>query len=251
MALMAARGEIGPMPDYALFADTGWEPRKVYDWLDWLETQLPFPVRRISGGNILDHIVRNTNKTGQRFASVPWFTENGGMGRRQCTREFKVDPLMKAQRALLGYPPRVRIPEGSCEVWIGISMDEMQRMKDARNKWQRNRWPLIEMGMSRRDCLKWMAERQYPTPPKSACIGCPYHSDAMWRDMRDNDPESWESAVEADKILRAGGTNQKMKHAQFMHRSLIPLAEVDLSTSAERGQVEFGFLQECDGMCGV
>jgi len=29
------------------------------------------------------------------------------------------------------------------------------------------------------------------------------------------------------------------------------LSEVDLSTPAERGQKEFGFLQECDGMCGV
>ena len=248
MALMAARGDIGPMPDYALFADTGWEPARVYDWLDWLETRLPFPVKRISGGNILDHIVRTD---GGRSASVPWFTANGGMARRQCTVEFKVNPLKKAQRALLGYLPRVRIPEGACEVWIGISMDEIQRMKDAPNKWQKNRWPLIEMGMSRRDCLKWMAERQYPTPPKSACIGCPYHSNAMWRDMRDNDPESWANAVETDKILRAGGTNRKMKHAQYMHRSLKPLDEVDLSTPSERGQIEFGFLQECDGMCGV
>lgn len=27
MALMAAHGEIGPMPDCAIFADTGWEPK--------------------------------------------------------------------------------------------------------------------------------------------------------------------------------------------------------------------------------
>ena len=50
MALMAAKGEITPMPDAAIFADTGWEPKYVYDWLDWLETQLPFPVHRVSGG---------------------------------------------------------------------------------------------------------------------------------------------------------------------------------------------------------
>ena len=251
LALMAAHGEIGPMPDCAIFADTGWEPKHVYAHLDWLETQLPFPVRRISGGNIRDNIITSTKTTGGRFAAVPWFTSNGGMGRRQCTREYKINPIQKEQRRLLGYAPRKRIPERSVEVWIGISVDEIQRMKDPLNKWQVNRWPLIEAGMSRKDCLRWMAERKYPEPPKSACIGCPFHSNAMWRDMRDNDPESWADAVAMDKALRAGGTARGMRHQQFMHRSLKPLDEVDLSTPAERGQVEFGFLQECDGMCGV
>jgi len=35
MALMAAKGQIGPMPDAAIFADTQWEPRHVYTWLNW------------------------------------------------------------------------------------------------------------------------------------------------------------------------------------------------------------------------
>jgi hypothetical protein len=35
MALMAARGEIGPMPDCAVFADTQWEPAGVYEHLGW------------------------------------------------------------------------------------------------------------------------------------------------------------------------------------------------------------------------
>lgn len=40
MALMAAKGEITPMPDAAIFADTSAEPQAVYDWLDWLIKQL-------------------------------------------------------------------------------------------------------------------------------------------------------------------------------------------------------------------
>ena len=35
MALMAAHGALTPMPDCAIFADTGWEPEAVYDHLDW------------------------------------------------------------------------------------------------------------------------------------------------------------------------------------------------------------------------
>jgi hypothetical protein len=30
LALMAAHGEVGPMPDCAIFADTCWEPKAVY-----------------------------------------------------------------------------------------------------------------------------------------------------------------------------------------------------------------------------
>lgn len=52
LALMAAHGEIGPMPDCAIFADTGWEPAAVYEHLAWLRSPnvLPFPVHIISGG---------------------------------------------------------------------------------------------------------------------------------------------------------------------------------------------------------
>ena len=39
MALMAARGEIGPMPDCAIFADTGWEPKQVYEHLDLISAK--------------------------------------------------------------------------------------------------------------------------------------------------------------------------------------------------------------------
>lgn len=30
LVLMAAHGVVGPMPDCAIFADTGWEPKAVY-----------------------------------------------------------------------------------------------------------------------------------------------------------------------------------------------------------------------------
>lgn len=248
MALMAAHGEITPMPDCAIFADTGWEPQAVYDHLERLIPALPFPVHRVSAGNIRDHIQRNKNTTGQRFASVPWFTENGGMGQRQCTREFKIDPLEKQQRRLLGYAPRKRIPAGSAEVWIGISTDEAIRMKPARNSWQINRWPLIEGGISRRMCVAWLAEHGW-SAPKSSCLGCPYHSDAQWREIRNN-PIEWADVVSVDKALREGGTARGTRNHQYMHSKRVPLDQVDLSTAEERGQLNL-FLNECEGMCGV
>lgn len=256
MALMAAHGEIGPLPDCAIFADTGWEPQHVYDHLDWLESRLPYPVHRVSNGNIR-HALTSTEKG--RYASVPFFlkTTNGlvwekGMSRRQCTSEYKLKPLHWKMRELLGKGRRDRIAPNSIEVWIGISTDEAQRMKPSHAAWMTNRWPLIEAGMSRAACLDWMEKAQYPRPPKSSCIGCPFHNDAMWRDMKLNDPASWDDAVEVDRTIRNGGTafNRDIRGEQYMHSSLRPLDEVDFSNLEDRGQLNM-FNNECLGMCGV
>jgi len=199
MALMAAHGEIEPMPDRALFADTGWEPQRVYAHLKWLMSPnvLPFPVEIVSNGNIRTALT--TDKPG-RYAAVPFFLKQNdrgerGMGRRQCTHEYKLKPLMWRQRELLGKGRRQRITPGSCVTWIGISTDEAIRMKPATAAWQTNRWPLIEKRLSRNDCLQWLKRHGYPIPPKSSCIGCPFHGDAHWREMRDNAPEEFADAV--------------------------------------------------------
>lgn len=259
MALMAAHGEIGPMPDCAIFADTGAEPKPVYEHLQWLMSGnvLPFPVH-ITGKptSLYEDLMRGTN-SGQkrRYASIPAFLDDGdrgGMGRRQCTKEYKIEPLMKKQRELLGYAPRKRIPAGSVEVWIGISTDEAMRVKPAKNKWQVNRWPLIEKRMSRWDCLQWLRRQGYPEPPKSACTFCPFRSNTEWRYLRDVDPAGWSQAIEVDRAIRGNVSRyaRDLRAKPYLHRSLKPLEEVDLSTAEERGQINM-FINECEGMCGV
>ncbi|WP_276199032.1 hypothetical protein [Chelatococcus sp. XZ-Ab1] len=183
--------------------------------------------------------------SGKRFVAAPFFTSNGGQGRRQCTREFKTEPLERRQRDLLGYKPRQRIPARSCEVWIGISTDEVVRAGAAFAGWVVNRYPLLEMRMSRQDCVRWLSERGLRVPPKSACIFCPYRSDSEWRWLRDNDPEGWAEAVEIDRLIRS---TPGMRELEFLHSSRQPLAEVDLSTAAERGH---GMLMVCEAGCGL
>ena len=258
MALMAAHGEIEPMPDCAVFADTGWEPSAVYEHLRWLMSPnvLPFPVdvvraRPPRAGNIRSDLVARVDGKRKRFAAIPFFTEGGGLGRRQCTREYKIDPIRQHGRHMLGLRPRQRNPRHVAIIeWIGISTDEATRMKPSRDAWVEHRWPLIEKFMARWDCLRWLERQGYPVPPKSSCIGCPFHSDAHWREMRDNAPDEWADAVEVDRLIRSRGSLGDMGERQYMHRSLVPLDEVDLSTAEDRGQINL-FENECEGMCGV
>lgn len=248
IALMASHGEL-PQPDAAIFADTGCEPSPVYEWLAYLEGQLAFPLYRVSAGNLREHVLASIQ--GARFATAPFFTESDhGVGRlrRQCTREFKLSVLFAKARALAGLAPGERAGRPVVAMQIGISTDEAQRMKPARECWQVKTYPLIEARMSRSDCLAWINRHGYPRPPKSSCTFCPFHNNAQWRWLRDHDPKGWKEACEVDRAIRNGvrGTQQRL----YLHRSLTPLEEVDLSTPEENGQID-AFGEKCEGGCGL
>jgi hypothetical protein len=259
MALMAAHGEITPMPSAAIFADTQDEPASVYRWLDWLEPRLPFPVHRVTAGRLSDRALRMRKSTDGRLYSktdIPVFTRNpdGSDGKviaRNCTSDFKVIPILRKTRELAG------IKRGGKVVvavqWIGISLDETVRMKTSRDGWLLARWPLIEKEMTRHDCLRWMKDHGYPNPPRSACVFCPFRSNAEWRRLRDGEPAAFEQAVKFERDLQAvKGLTQNFKATPYLHRSLVPLDQVDLRTDTERGQTLLaGFNGECEGMCGV
>lgn len=205
--LLACEGEI-PHFDVALFADTGWEPRAVYANLDRLTVhaeQHGIPVRRVSAGNIRADALDPKH----RFVSMPLHTLNPdgsrGLARRQCTSEYKITPLKKAARELLGYPHPRRVPRGVyAEQAIGISTDEFHRAKDSGLRFLRNVFPLIDLGFDRTRCVEYLAERGFGETVKSACVGCPFHGNAGWRWVRDHDPQGWVEAVEFDRAIRHG-----------------------------------------------
>ena len=244
------------MPDCAIFADTGWEPRAVYEHLDWLMSpnMLPFPVFIVGAGNMRDNLLAAGR--GERWASIPAFARSVdrrgnvsiGMIRRQCTGDYKIEPIRRKIRELVQLTRKRSPTFAVVEQWIGISLDEVIRMKPSREAWQRNRWPLIEERMTRRDCLAWLRECGYPDPPKSACIGCSFHDNSRWRAMRDHDEEAWRDAIDVDRAIRTG--IRGIRGEVYLHRSGVPLEEAGLSTLADHGQLDL-WPNECEGMCGV
>jgi 3'-phosphoadenosine 5'-phosphosulfate sulfotransferase (PAPS reductase)/FAD synthetase len=260
LALMAAKGEITPMPDFAVFADTQAEPKSVYDWLDWLEKQLPFPVYRVTKGNLTDdslEIHERKDGSGERvnnlipaFGILPDGTKTAAIGRK-CTNDYKILPILKEIKQRCS----VNRGQKDCTVtqWIGISWDELQRMKSARFDWTQHRWPLIESRMTRRSCMEWMHKNGYPEPPRSACYYCPFHSDKEWRRLRDEEPHEFRLAIEFDKLLRMTHKyhNKRMKMTVYLHNSCKPLGEIDFDSDEQKGQMVWDFQAECEGMCGV
>jgi hypothetical protein len=259
LALMAARGLINPMPDIAIFADTQAEPASVYNYLDWLEKELPYPVERVTAGSLTESILEmKITKDGRKFSktSLPAFTRNvdGSQGKithRSCTVDFKIKPILKFLRKWAEIKRGQKLI--SVTQWIGISWDELTRVKEARDPWVQNRWPLLELRMTRKDCLDWMEGNGYPPPPRSSCVYCPFHNNKEWRRLRDEEPEEFQRAADFEKDFQEiKNTSDNFNSVPFLHRSLVPLQKVDLSTDTERGQTLLdGFNNECEGMCGL
>lgn len=248
LLLMALHGEVEA--DLAIFADTMREPKAVYEHLSWLISYAGargFEVINVSKGDLMEDYLNS----GKRAASLPLFTRTtkGAEGklRRQCTSEYKIMPVRAKITELLGGNTRGK----RVELLMGISLDEVHRMKPSGVQYIENVYPLVERRMTRHDCERWLLAHGYDVPPKSACTFCPFHDNKTWKKMRDSDPESWAEAVEFDEKARRART--QLKEEAYVHRSLVPLSEVDLRDEEDAGQMDLfdGFDAECSGVCGV
>jgi 3'-phosphoadenosine 5'-phosphosulfate sulfotransferase (PAPS reductase)/FAD synthetase len=242
LLLMACEGVL--QIDCAIFADTQWEPKAVYEHLDWLEeyaTSHGQVVHRVTRGNLREEALNPDHK----FASMPLHIKNldgkTSVLRRQCTNEYKLNPIRRKVRELGA------TRKNPATLLIGISMDEFQRMKDSLVQYIKNEFPLIDLQMSRKDCLAWMARRNFPTPPKSSCIGCPFHNNPQWQEIW-KVPAEWDDAVAFDEAIRH--RRGRTDFPAYLHFRGVPLKDIDLRTPQERGQLDL-FNEECTGMCGV
>jgi len=258
LALMAAHGEVTPRPAAAIFADTQAEPYHVYDWLNWLKTQLPFPVVECTKGSLVEAMLAvHLDKSGAPYiaGTVPAHIKQDAGGRsmlhRQCTQTYKIEVVQSAVRKIAG------IKRGQKTVvvtqWIGISLDEAHRMKPSREPWLESRWPLIERRMTREDCLAWMQEHGYPTPPRSACVFCPYNSRARWRELKRDYPAEFVRAVEIERLYQSRiAPLGQLTGVPYFHRDCVPLDQaVQLDPAECEAGEPSGFGNECEGMCGV
>jgi hypothetical protein len=90
--------------DCAIFSDTGWEPKRVYEHLTALQQiseQYGIPIHLASRGRLQDDVLDR-----RVFATLPAWTlgDDGKRGRiiRQCTPKYKVEPIEQKLREICG-----------------------------------------------------------------------------------------------------------------------------------------------------
>ena len=245
MYLMSSGG-LYDKADYAIFADPQAESKATYKMLDWLlnwqkeNDGIPIIINR--DHNILEDTLNGVNALGRKFVTIPAFSENGGMVMRQCTGEYKVRPVLKEIRKLYGLKKNQHLPP--TELWLGISIDESSRMKDNVIKAITNKYPLIDLMMSRSMCINFFKNNNIPVPSKSSCVFCPYHSDSFWKDIK-NDNSAWQTILDVDNKIR-NNTKRGEKDKLYLHRSLKPMSEAYF----QENQLDL-FENECEGHCGL
>jgi len=255
VAICSALGLHGvPKADLAIFADTQDENQETYDHLNTLEEFLKehgIPLHKVTVGKLSDVIFGKIPPPQKGFpVSIPAWTA-GGLVRRQCTAHFKLDPIQAEARRLLGYLKGERIAgKKMARAMIGISMEEISRMKPSRTPWICNHYPLIDARLRVEDCMKICKEHLGYIPGKSACVYCPYHDDRFFLDMKTDHPEEFEIACQVDEEIR-NKTKEGKDHPVFVHKSLTPLRDVDFETLVNDPNQLNLWNNACEGHCGV
>lgn len=222
-------------PDVVIFADTMAEPEDVY-----VKVQRDKKVCEDNG--IRFEIVKFDNllnPTHPNRLYIPAFTINkhGRRGSllRSCTDRFKIQPIRKFLRK--------EMKAESVEMWLGISTDEASRMKDSRVKYAVNKYPLIDLGLSRNDCIEYLKKIGVEAS-KSACVMCPYHNAKSWMKVRENESD-WNMAVKYDERIR--NIRKEKGTLLYIHASGKPL---EMAVDGDKNQTNM-FINECEGYCGL
>lgn len=231
-----------PRSDISIFADTGYERAETYSYIEkWT------PYFRSGGLNLV-----TVERTGRsiyhpKSVMIPAFTltvNNNqlkkGMLRRQCTKEWKIRPIRRYYRMMMRSQGYKKIIQA-----ISISSDEALRVSSSDVKYISHQYPLIDLGLSRSDCMRILEDRMIELPLRSSCIFCPYHDPGEWRSIRNNREDN-NRAIAIDEYLRDKREPGKL----YIHPSAIPFVDVDLRNHKDRGQLSL-WDDECSGICGV
>jgi hypothetical protein len=252
LAMLIEQGKV-PMVDAGIFADVGAEPDNVIEWSQWLKSKVSYPIYIVQDRNLKQDLIDFSLGKYHKI-KIPFFTlsNNGkkGMNRRQCTADYKITPINKKIRNLLGLKKGERRKDGTVvELLMGISLDEVQRMKVNQLNYIKNQYPLIDMRWNRQKCIDWFKENYEVTPPRSACTFCPFHNNKEWLRVKQNKKE-WDEVVKLEKSLTNNEQLKKIGYDDkiYFTNKGIPIDEIDFDEKTDQLDL---FTNECEGYCGV
>lgn len=223
-----------PIYDAILFCDLGGEREWVYRQVDFLENQcaeagIPFYILREK--NLKQDYMQNYGKN--RVVTIPFWSvdENGKKGKmtRHCTIDYKIVQMQNFVRwELLGYRKGQRTkPEDiqAHEMHIGFTAEERQRIFDSKHKLFVNKFPMVEMGLTRADNYAYVREAWGLETKGSACLFCPFHTNYFFLDCKHTCHEDYKTILHFDNLLESGIPNSRIG---------VPNSKIYISRSRKR-----------------
>lgn len=140
-------------------------------------------------------------------------------GMRSCSDKYKIRPQ---NRHVAVWPMAVEAWERGSKVTklVGFDAGEPWRAKDWDSKRYVVRYPLIEWGWDRDDCVKAIEAAGLAVPRKSSCWYCPEMSEWEILDLRDEHPELLERALAMErgntKLVQIKGLGRDVSWQQIV-----------------------------------
>lgn len=205
LLVLAATGRI-EYPTF-LFANVGDDSEHPATLRYVRDVAMPYAAAQSIALHELDRVRRDgTTETlygrltreGSRSVDIPVRMSNGAPGNRSCTADFKIRVIGKWLRV------HGATPDDPATVGVGISVDEIHRANNRRvEPHERIVYPLLDLGLRRDDCMRVIRAAGLPVPPKSSCYFCPFHTEAAWFRLRDDEPDLFERSCALEDTLNA------------------------------------------------
>lgn len=202
-------------PDYAIMVDTGFEKSFVLDYVR--NTTIP----KLAEIGVTLEIVPTKDFYPQQsiiddngYCVIPVFklTADGKQKLKTCCNDkWKVNVIRKWLTSK-GVEQYISL--------IGISTDESHRQRKPHKMYYQNKYPLIEMGMNRDDCINYIKSIGWGEPPRSSCYICGQQDDGEWWRMAMIYKDDFHNAVMVEKQL------QKIDSNIYLNRKCKPLEEL-------------------------
>lgn len=234
--LWANVGEDSENPETLRYLEAVAKPYAAAHGLEIIE------VRRLKADGTPDTVYSHLMNPRSRSIGLPVrMAPDAAPGRRSCTGDFKVKPVakwMKAAGASKAKPWKLA---------LGISIDEFQRMRnDSGFAHVALMYPLIDLRLSRRDCIHIIEQEGLPPPPKSRCFFCCFQTLKQWQQLRWKQPPLFWKSAGMETFVNVRRAKLGLDDV-FFSRALKPLAKA----TSEDEQLELIEAPEEEHSCGA
>lgn len=224
--------------DLILFADTGGERPEIYEHIEnfskWLKTK-NYPkiniVKKEKEGKTI-----TLEEECLKIKSLPSIA----YGFKRCSDHFKIRPQHKF---IKNWQPAIDAWAAGLKVvkYIGYDAGKERRKENALNRVDNQyeyKFPLIDWGWERDECIETIKKAGIKLPGKSACFFCPSSRPKEIIDLYEKHPNLLDRALKIEEnaeltSVKGLGRNYAWKEIILMHKSQMTLPFIGFDLPCE------------------
>lgn len=202
-----------PRPDLLVMVDTGYEKRGTLEYVDTI-------LRRACAKMAIEFVMLRTPNNDSVFSQsgvllIPAYKvlPDGTVQKlpTRCSGPWKAEVIRRYLRSR---------GVAKARMWLGISTDEADRQRVSKQGWVTNYYPLLDLNISRYQCLYTIRSLGWPDPARSSCIFCPNQKDDEYELLKSEYPVDYQRVVVIDNDI------ERRDPSLFLHRSLTRMRDI-------------------------